>query len=326
MGIPKLNKLLLEKCSKQSIRKIHMESLYGKRIAVDISIYMYRFLADGDFMEHVYLFLSIFKYYCIIPVFIFDGKPPAEKTALLKRRYTEKREAQTEYANLESVLQTLSDPVEIEELMQKMNSLKKRMLRITYYHIDQVIELIKAFGFEYYLAPQEADQLCAYLNITKDTYAVLSDDMDLIVAGCPLVIRNMSLMNHDAILYDTHLILQDLQITLQEFREIIVVSGTDYDVNNTNTINIRKSFEYYKKYKETAAAPETANNSSNFYNWLIQQGILKTTDFDKICNLFDITYYANEMREFLNTNIIEKTKMSVSQIKTIMRKYKFIFV
>ena len=229
MGIPKLNKLLLEKCSNQSIRKIHMESLYGKRIAVDISIYMYRFLADGDFMEHVYLFLSIFKYYCIVPVFIFDGKPPVEKTALLKRRYCEKRDAQTEYAQLESVLQTLSDSAEIAELMQKMNSLKKRMLRVTYYHIDQVIELIKAFGFEYYLAPQEADQLCAYLTITKDTYAVLSDDMDLIVAGCPLVIRNMSLMNHDAILYDTHLILQDLQITLPEFREIIVVSGTDYD-------------------------------------------------------------------------------------------------
>jgi 5'-3' exonuclease len=157
-------------------------------------------------------------------------KPPAEKTALLKRRYCEKREAQTEYAQLESVLQTLSDPAEIDELMQKMNSLKKRMLRVTYYHIDQVIELIKAFGFEYYFAPQEADQLCAYLTITKNTYAVLSDDMDLLVAGCPFVIRNMSLANHDAILYDTSLILNDLQITLPEFREIIVLSGTDYEI------------------------------------------------------------------------------------------------
>jgi 5'-3' exonuclease len=270
------------------------------------------------------LFLSIFKYYCIVPVFIFDGKPPAEKTALLKRRYCEKRDAQTEYAQLESVLQTLSDPNEIDELMQKMNNLKKKMLRVTYYHIDQVVELIKAFGFEYYFAPQEADQLCAYLTITKNTYAVLSDDMDLLVAGCPFVIRNMSLANHDAILYDTSLILNDLQITLPEFREIIVVSGTDYDVNNTNTINIRKSFEYYKKYKENMVMMQSC--SCNFYNWLIEEGIIQTTDFDKICNLFDITYYANDMREFLKINIIEKTKMSVSQIKTIMRKYKFIFV
>lgn len=329
MGIPKLNKLLLEKCSKQSIRKIHMESLFEKRIAVDISIYMYRFLADGDFMEHVYLFLSIFKYYCIVPVFIFDGKPPAEKTALLKRRYCEKRDAQTEYAQLESVLQTLSDPTEIDELMQKMNSLKKRMLRVTYYHIDQVVELIKAFGFEYYFAPQEADQLCAYLTITKNTYAVLSDDMDLLVAGCPFVIRSMSLANHDAILYDTSLILNDLQITLPEFREIIVLSGTDYDMNTSNTMSVRKSFEYYKKYKENMEMEQqnlNSSNSCNFYNWLIEQGIINTMDFDKICNLFDITYYATEMREFLRTNIIEKTKMSVSQIKTIMKKYKFIFV
>jgi hypothetical protein len=84
-------------------------------------------------------------------------------------------------------------------------------------------------------------------------------------------------------------------------------------------MNIRKSFDYYKKYKETA-------NECNFYHWLIQQGIINAMDFDKICNLFDITYYANEMREFLKSNVIEKTKMSVSQIKTIMKKYKFIFV
>ena len=92
MGIPKLNKLLIEKCSPHSIKKIHIKKFFNKKIAVDISIYLYKFLGDGYFMEQVYLFLSIFKYYCIQPIFVFDGKPPVEKNALLKRRYCEKQE------------------------------------------------------------------------------------------------------------------------------------------------------------------------------------------------------------------------------------------
>ena len=321
MGIPKLNKLLVEKCSNKSIHTIHVESLFGKRIAVDISIYMYRFLSDGDFMEHMYLFLSIFKYYCIVPVFIFDGKPPVEKTAILKRRYSEKRDAHAEYTQLETATTDMADSKEKDELLQKMNALKKKMLRVTYFHIDQVIELIKAFGFEYYMAPHEADQLCSYLTITRNTYAVLSDDMDFIVAGCPFVIRNLNLASHEATMYDTEHIFKELELSLTEFRKIIVLAGTDYGI--VTTINIRKAFEYYQKYMEALAGnPE----SSNFYDWLMDKGIINSAEFDKICNLFDITYYADEIREFLESNTKGKSMMSVPQIKTIMRKHKFIFV
>lgn len=347
LGIPKLNKLLIEKCSPNSIKKIHIKKLFNKKIAVDISIYLYKFLGEGYFMEQVYLFLSIFKYYCIQPIFVFDGKPPAEKNALLKRRYCEKQEAQTEYNLLEKQVANISDPLLLSEVQHKMNSLKKRMVRLTYYHIDQVIELIRAFGFEYYLAPHEADQLCVHLTVCGKTYACLSNDMDIIVSGCPFVIRNLNLMTHEVYLYDTQSILSDLQLTFNEFREIIVLSGTDYelsmDSSETGTalvkfpnISIKKAFEYYKQYKsienvETRFIEILCDDvdicENTFYDWLHNKGIIQKHTMKKICDMFDISNYTTEMNEFIEKNTpTEKSKMNVPAIKMIMQKYHFIFV
>ena len=67
-----------------SIKLCRLNELSGKKIAIDISIYMYRFAADDTLIENMYLMLSVFKNYNIIPIFIFDGKPPVEKRELLK--------------------------------------------------------------------------------------------------------------------------------------------------------------------------------------------------------------------------------------------------
>ncbi len=323
MGIPKLNKLLMERC-KNSITKVHLKTFMNKKIAIDISIYLYKFLSDGDYMEHLYLFLSVFKYYCIIPIFIFDGKPPPEKYALLKRRYCEKQEAYKEYKSIEQQMTEIEDPTKLAELEKTMNTLKKKMIRVTYDHINKAVELITAFGFEHYFAPNEADQLCIYLTTIGKTYATLSDDMDMLVFGCPLVLRNLSLMNHEVVMYNTKHIMNDLELTINEFRDIVVLSGTDYELttNNTNTntsISIRKAFDYYKKYKES-------NCENNFYIWLNDTGLIVNSELHKISELMNITTYVNILDEFIHTHMSEKPKFSISMIKTIMRQYKFIFL
>lgn len=299
-------------------------------------------------MEQVYLFLSIFKYYCIHPIFVFDGKPPAEKNALLKRRYCEKQAAQTEYKLLEQTLSDISDPTVMSELQQKMNSLKKKMVRLTYYHIDQVIELINAFGFEYYLAPHEADQLCVHLTVSGKTYACMSNDMDIIVSGCPYVIRNLNLMTHEVYMYDTQSILSDLELSYDEFREIIVLSGTDYELQplpqsneiavpmKLPTISIKKAFEYYRQYKLEENVEvrfieilrdEVSIGENSFYDWLQNRGIIQKQTMKQISDMFDISNYSVDMNEFIEKNTSgEKLKMNVPTIKTIMQKYHFIFV
>ena len=99
MGIRYLNRFLKENAS-QSIKFCNLAELSGKKIAVDISIYMYRFASEGTLIENMYLMLSVFRHYNIIPIFIFDGKPPPEKRELLKKRKEDKQDAEEEYNNL----------------------------------------------------------------------------------------------------------------------------------------------------------------------------------------------------------------------------------
>ena len=69
MGIRNLNRYLKESCP-DSIRCINLVELSGKRIAVDISIYLYRYEAENALLENMYVMLSIFRHYNIIPIFI----------------------------------------------------------------------------------------------------------------------------------------------------------------------------------------------------------------------------------------------------------------
>jgi 5'-3' exonuclease len=90
MGIQNLNKLLKEQCA-DSLRLIPLSELSGKKIAVDISIYLYKYTIENSLIENIYLMLSVFRYYNIIPIFIFDGKPPTEKKELLLQRLQKKK-------------------------------------------------------------------------------------------------------------------------------------------------------------------------------------------------------------------------------------------
>ena len=48
----------------------------------------------------IYLMLTVFRYYNIIPIFVFDGKPPPEKKDLLQKRKEDKQDAEEEYNKL----------------------------------------------------------------------------------------------------------------------------------------------------------------------------------------------------------------------------------
>jgi flap endonuclease-1 len=321
MGIPRLNKLLLEKCSQQSIYNIHLESLQGKKIAVDISIYLYRFLSDGNFMEQLYLFLSLFKYYRIEPVFIFDGKPPAEKSATIKKRKDIRKEATKEFEELSQLLLTATDE-EKSEIEKKMSTLKRKMVRITWGYIDKAIELMTAYGFKHYLAPSEADQLCIYLNHIGQVDAVVSDDMDMIVAGCSHVIRSINMSTHEAVFYDTAKILVDMDLTKETFIQIAALSSNDYEITgNKISISIKRGYEYYQKYKDENT------DTITFYEWLVLQNVsVNYNELLSICKLFDIGNSIPQMQEFVEIKKMSKPRLNLSAIKAIMRSYNFIFV
>lgn len=321
MGIRNLNRYLRDNCP-ESIKCINIAEISGKRIVVDISIYLYKYEAKDALLENMYVMLSIFRYYNIIPIFIFDGKPPPEKKALLQKRREDRETAQEEYNKLKQHLESKEYDDDKQDIIDAMDQLKKQIVKINKEKIESVKALIIAYGATYYDAPGEADELCALLVIKKKVWACLSEDMDLFVYGCTRVIRYFSLMAHTAVLYYTKGILDELEMTQKEFKNICVLSGTDYNINangNNDNINLRQTIKYFKKFKES--------KNNNFYDYLTEN-----TDYisdhellNKINNMFNLECDNDKLEIFKNIKIINGP-IRKDDIENIMKQYDFIFM
>lgn len=90
MGIRYLNTFLKQNCI-DVIHKIHFSQLSNKKIVIDTSIYLYRFMGEDALLENFYLMISVFRQFNIHPLFVFDGKPPTEKKELLYERKIQKK-------------------------------------------------------------------------------------------------------------------------------------------------------------------------------------------------------------------------------------------
>ena len=286
MGIRHLNKFLRNECKGENIKLMKIAELSGKKIAIDISIYLYKFIGDGLLIENLYLMLAIFRYYNIIPIFIFDGKAPAEKKELLQQRADDKNLARDEFNALKQQLVEITDNDDKQEITNAMDLLKKQFVTISKSQIQLVKVLIRSYGATYFDAPGEADELCASLVIKNKVWACLSEDMDMFVYGCPRVLRYLSLMNQTIVLYNTEGILHNLDITQKELREICVISGTDYNCNldNKNAPNLFKTLAFFKKYRKDMKKDKGFNN---FYEWLLENTDY-IDDIELLKNIYDL--------------------------------------
>ena len=129
MGIKFLNKYLIKKCSKRSIRRVNLSDLKNKVFVIDTSIYLYKFLGENALIENMYLFLSKMHHNNIKPIFIFDGKPPDEKKELLRQRRLEKKEAESKYDGIkQQIIDASYQNITIEnrkELLDEMEELRQ---------------------------------------------------------------------------------------------------------------------------------------------------------------------------------------------------------
>ena len=323
MGIKYLNRFIKEEAY-DSLKFTSLSELSGKKIVVDTNIYMYRYISDGTLIENMYLMLSLFKHYNIIPVFIFDGKPPEEKKTLLEKRRENKKDAEEEYKLLKKQLETNLDENECHEIQISMDALKKKFIQISKIDIDNVKNLIRAYGATYYDAPGEADELCAMLTIKGKVWACLSEDMDMFVYGCPRVIRYMSLLNHTIVLYDMKKILEKLGISQKELREICILSGTDYNTAEKNE-TVRNLYSTLKQFKKYHKAKQTLQSNIGFYDWL-NKNTDYIKDYDLLINIYSIFDLTRETRvEEFNKIRISYGPQIKSEIREILIKDGFLF-
>ena len=365
MGIHNLNKFLMEKCNKSNIRKTHLSDIKGKTIAVDTSIYLYKFMADNTLTEHFYLMISLFRHYNIVPIFVFDGKPPKEKRDLLLKRRKHRKASEEQYNKLKEEYDALNDSSDEKvELRKELDLLKRESTSISYDNLATIKSLIIAYGAKYEQAEGEADVLCVQLVNYGIAWGCMSDDMDMFVYGCPRVFRHFSLVNHSVIFYDFSAMLSDLDMDISTFREIAVLSGTDYNCENKtseyeNHNSLGEIVVLYERYKnerdslhhvafKTPPLDEaigytsvsdcpssihngvnrTDNKTTGFYNWVLHNTNY-ITDYEtlvSIVKMFDIANYSDNRAIVESIDNVSFDEIDMNALRNILGKDGFVFV
>lgn len=271
MGIKGL-KDILKKNAKEPFCEISLKDLKGKRVCIDSSIllYKFRYLYKSDnfhilgFLNKLVELLS----YRIIPVFVFDGKPPDAKSDTLLKRI-DIRNKQTDRINeiidilgndnspefidsdSETETETESTPVN-GKLNAELKKLQKNTLTVSKNHSLEVMELLKSIGIPFLQAPSEAEEYCAFLKKRGFVDYILSEDTDSLTFGGTGVLFNNLKNKSKYFVYNLDPILNDLELTYPEFVDFCILCGCDYTctIPKVGPVNALK---FIKKYKSIEA-------------------------------------------------------------------------
>lgn len=313
MGIQYLNTYLKRNCSK-AISYVSLNDLNQKKLAIDASIYMYRFKSEGFLIDGIYQMAMMMRRNNITPVFVFDGKPPKEKRALLLKRRQEKERAKQELM----ALTELTRPTSVD--VKNMKLCKQKCVKLSRNDIAEVKKLLLLCGITCYQANGEADELCAKLVLKNRVWACVSEDTDLFVYGCPRVLRGFSMFQGSFMVYEMDKILQSLNLTLKEFREVCVLSGTDYNTNTTKKVSLNMAMKTFSKYKEDKTNP------CDFYEWLENSGYQNYNCYLLYSN--DIMFDTRDVSisDYDKRNPIVNKQIEQTKLRLFLKDYGFIFV
>jgi len=355
MGVRFLNKYLKSNCH-HAINEKNFSYFSNKIIAVDASIYIYKYLKTNNLLEGIYSMIIAFKKHNIKPIFVFDGKSIEQKNHLILARKEKKEKARKEYNKLLEQYNYLTNSFtnsftnsnahneNIDILVEKMNILKKECIQLKKEDVTTIKELLKEFQIQYLDAENEADTLCVQLVKNNIAYACLSEDMDMFVYGCPRVLRYISVTHEKMVLYDFKKILTILKMNEEIFQIICILSGTDYNdyVDNhesrqciNKVVYYMESYKLYKKQLHPHSGPKKII-VNDFENWLFNLPLKTILNTNDNCDLYDKTNYQTikdifqmkdiEFKFHKHTFYSSNKKINKKNIEHIMKKENFFFI
>jgi 5'-3' exonuclease len=228
MGVKNLIKWI-EKYAPNAIQYKKINKYKNKKIGFDANLLIYKIVygirVNGYDIKnnkitvtHIHsLLLKFMQFlkYSITPIFVFDsGVPEIKYNAIEKRKINKNK------------------------LIEKYHKSKtKKGKRINYYvntdithqEIQECKTLMEIFGYNVIDAKEEADSQLVQLYDRHIIDYIASDDMDILLFGAGQLLKNFTVNSNKYIQeIDLNKILQESQITMDEFVRIGILHGTDY--------------------------------------------------------------------------------------------------
>lgn len=304
MGIKNLHTFLRKMLKAQNkfkdvYKEMHFSKFAGKTIAVDVSIYLYKYMyaLEDKWLNGFVTFINMLHKYQIKPLMIFDGEYlPAKKIEHIKRKENKKKNlnkiTQLEKLYDEYINNSICDAVLINfykknggtltPLLRKNETIsidknilfnmiqqkKKKSIKITPKHYENLKELFSLYNIQYYTAKYEAESLCAGLCNSDIVYSVISEDTDLLCYGINIFMCKINVFKETCIVIDIKCLLESLDMCFDEFRDFCIMCGTDYN-NNIPRVGPVKAFKLIKTYKSIENISKETNMDTSILNYNI---------------------------------------------------------
>ncbi len=248
-------------------KEISFENLKNKKLAIDTFNMLYQFLStirqrdgslltdsNGNVTSHL---VGLFARTTNLMekglklAFVFDGEAPDLKQEERERRKAAKQEAQRKYEQAVD-----------EEDLGAMKKYASRTSVLTSEMIDEAKELITALGLPVIQAASEGEAQASYMVKKADVYAIVSQDVDSLLFGAPLLVRNLSIsgkrkkvnslsyISAKPELIDLGENLNILGIDRDQLIALAMLVGTDYNKGGIKGIGPKNALKIVKQYNK----------------------------------------------------------------------------
>jgi flap endonuclease-1 len=237
----------------KALSKPNWASFQHKRVGLDILGFLYKAKAAGTHpVTYIAHLIAKCREYNIIPIPIFDGKPPDEKRDVIRLRTEQRQQNDQKRKTLSDTMDSANLTADQKEKYTKeLQTLTASSVYITTDERDEVKRLLYACGVRCLNANGEADNVLAYMAKRGELYAVMTNDMDLLTRGVPILLVPDALgVPGDTkgwTTYHLDMILKESGLNYEQFVEMCVLMGCDY---TTKVKSIPYKMAYFQlKYK-----------------------------------------------------------------------------
>jgi flap endonuclease-1 len=220
-------------------QELPWESLAGRTLAVDGFNAVYQFLAtmrqrdgqlftdaQGQVTSHlmgVFYRTTSLLGEGVLPVWVFDGRPPERKAGTIRQRIAAKERAEGEY-------QTALAAGDLETARRKA----AQTSHLTKPMVEEIHQLLAALGVPTVQAPGEGEAQAAFMAAQGVVWGSASEDYDSLLFGTPRLVRGLAARNRGgtspgAQIIDRAALLAHLGIDGDELILVGLLMGTDFN-------------------------------------------------------------------------------------------------
>ena len=289
MGIKNLNTFFKKHCN-GVFHTVPLSSFNGKTFAIDISLYLFKYKAlySQHWLNAFINLICVLRKNNIKPIFVYDNGAPPEKKAEQDSRRDQRAKLQQKINDLEKdifnyesnnviteLLRQVSDKADKEQkrlLLQPktsnniryvkgyLNKIKKQCIHIDESDFTVTRELFDLLGVQHFMAREEAEAYCANLCVNGLIHGVVSEDTDVLTYNTPIFITNLDVAKETCIQLNIDEILSALSLTYEQFRDMCILFGTDYN-KNIKGVGPETSYKLITEHKDIDNFPDKYDTS-----------------------------------------------------------------